>query len=173
MSAAARGSSPSARPLYREIDGIDIAPDAIRLAQEKGMIARLVNLNTDRAPYPDNMFNTVVTLDVIEHMFDPISFLAELRRVLRPGGHLVLSTPNIRKIQRVLTLIGGRFRGRPMTRSVLMEATFTISRRRICGSCSQHRGLMSSSWTGSAATAVPGSTSWPSACWATGSRRNF
>jgi methionine biosynthesis protein MetW len=98
-----------ARSLYHEIHGIDIAADAVRLAREKGMIAQVVNLNTDRAPYPDNTFDTVVTLDVIEHMFDPISFLAELRRVLRPGGHLVLSTPNIRKIQRVLTLIGGRF----------------------------------------------------------------
>jgi methionine biosynthesis protein MetW len=98
-----------ARPMFREVHGIDIADDAVRLAREKGVISRRVNLNTERAPYPDETFDTVVTLDVIEHVFDPIAFVLELRRVLRPGGHLVLSTPNIRKIQRVLTLIGGRF----------------------------------------------------------------
>lgn len=98
-----------ARPVYREIHGIDIAEDAVRLARTKGMIAHCVNLNTDRAPYPDGTFDTVVTLDVIEHVFDPTAFIGELHRLLRPGGHLVLSTPNIRKIQRMLTLIGGHF----------------------------------------------------------------
>jgi methionine biosynthesis protein MetW len=98
-----------ARTMFREVHGIDIAEDAVRLSREKGLITHRVNLNTEPAPYSDNTFDTVVTLDVIEHMFDPIRFIRELHRILRPGGHLVLSTPNIRKIQRVLTLIRGRF----------------------------------------------------------------
>jgi methionine biosynthesis protein MetW len=98
-----------ARSRFREVHGIDIADDAVRLARAKGMIAHCVNLNTHRAPYPDDTFDTVVTLDVIEHMFDPVAFIAELHRLVRPGGHLVLSTPNIRKIQRMLTLLAGRF----------------------------------------------------------------
>ncbi|MHB8876794.1 MAG: class I SAM-dependent methyltransferase [Myxococcaceae bacterium] len=45
-------------------------------------------------PYPDARFDLVVAMDVIEHVPEPAPWLAELARVLRPGGHLFLTTPN-------------------------------------------------------------------------------
>ncbi len=95
--------------LFAEVHGVDIADDAVRMATHKGIIARRINLNSEPLPYPDAYFDTVVTLDVIEHVFDPVRFVGEIVRVLQPGGSVILSTPNIRKIQRIATLVRGRF----------------------------------------------------------------
>lgn len=53
-----------------------------------------VRANLAALPVADAALATVVSLQVIEHVWDHRQFLAECRRVLRPGGWLVLSTPN-------------------------------------------------------------------------------
>ncbi|HYQ16729.1 MAG TPA: methyltransferase domain-containing protein, partial [Polyangiaceae bacterium] len=45
-------------------------------------------------PYADQSFDAVVSMDVIEHVLEPLPWLREALRVLRPGGHLFLTTPN-------------------------------------------------------------------------------
>ena len=45
-------------------------------------------------PYPDNRFDTVVTIDCQEHLDDPLPFTREVARVLKPGGRAVLTVPN-------------------------------------------------------------------------------
>ncbi len=44
-------------------------------------------------PFPDSSFDTVVSTEVLEHVPEPQRALNEMRRVLKPGGHLILSTP--------------------------------------------------------------------------------
>ncbi|MGH2870712.1 MAG: class I SAM-dependent methyltransferase, partial [Solirubrobacteraceae bacterium] len=46
-------------------------------------------------PYPDDSFDVVSAGEVIEHIYDPDRLLREARRILRPGGHVVLTTPNL------------------------------------------------------------------------------
>jgi 2-polyprenyl-3-methyl-5-hydroxy-6-metoxy-1,4-benzoquinol methylase len=46
-------------------------------------------------PWGDGIFDVVVAGEVIEHQVDTVSFLLECRRVLRPGGSLLLTTPNL------------------------------------------------------------------------------
>lgn len=46
-------------------------------------------------PYGDARFDLAYAIEVIEHLAAPFDFLAEARRVLKPGGTLVLTTPNI------------------------------------------------------------------------------
>jgi SAM-dependent methyltransferase len=46
-------------------------------------------------PFPDGSFDYVVSIEGIEHIQNHFAFLAEVRRVLRPGGRLILTTPNI------------------------------------------------------------------------------
>lgn len=43
--------------------------------------------------YPDNHFNYVVMADVIEHLQHPDKMLKEIKRVLKPGGHVIITTP--------------------------------------------------------------------------------
>jgi len=44
-------------------------------------------------PFPDNSFDSVITSQVLEHVFTPDLFLKEINRVLKPGGKLLLSVP--------------------------------------------------------------------------------
>lgn len=46
-------------------------------------------------PFQDDEFETVLSFETIEHLPEPKNFLRELYRVLKPGGHLVLTMPNI------------------------------------------------------------------------------
>lgn len=55
--------------------------------------AQVVDAN-ERLPFPDESFDLVWCSEVIEHLADPAASLAELRRVTKPGGELILTTPN-------------------------------------------------------------------------------
>jgi SAM-dependent methyltransferase len=47
-----------------------------------------------RLPFPSGCFEAVASFETIEHIEEDVAFVAELRRVLAPGGTLMLSTPN-------------------------------------------------------------------------------
>jgi SAM-dependent methyltransferase len=44
-------------------------------------------------PFPDHSFDSVITNQVFEHVFNPEDFMKEITRVLKPGGHLLLTVP--------------------------------------------------------------------------------
>jgi glycosyltransferase involved in cell wall biosynthesis/SAM-dependent methyltransferase len=56
----------------------------------------LFNAEADPFPYPDEYFSTVLCCELIEHLkADPMHTMSEINRVLKPGGHLLLTTPNV------------------------------------------------------------------------------
>jgi SAM-dependent methyltransferase len=62
----------------------------------------------DPFPYPDNHFDLVVAGEIIEHMtYDPMHLLVESRRVLRDGGFLLVTTPNVGSITSVAKTLDG------------------------------------------------------------------
>jgi ubiquinone/menaquinone biosynthesis C-methylase UbiE len=75
--------------------GIDISEKAISEARKVYKQADVVELNIEKLPYEDDFFDLAITLDVLEHVFDPLFFIREVYRVIKPGGELILSTPNI------------------------------------------------------------------------------
>ncbi|MET0371676.1 MAG: methyltransferase domain-containing protein [Sphingobium sp.] len=92
-------------------DGVDVLhydslrypdADACRFAYDN------FNIETDRFPYPDASFDLVLCCEIIEHLtHDPLPALREIKRVLKPGGRLVLTTPNVGAGRNLLKLIRG------------------------------------------------------------------
>ena len=68
----------------------------------------LFNAEKDRFPYADGCFRTVLCCELIEHLFhDPMHLMSEVSRVLKPGGHLVLTTPNLASLRAVSAILQG------------------------------------------------------------------
>ncbi|HEX8098814.1 MAG TPA: class I SAM-dependent methyltransferase [Actinomycetota bacterium] len=74
------------------VEGIEVDPVAVERAAARGLNVRLGRL--EEASYPEATFDAIVTSHVVEHLTDPLSFLTEARRILKPGGALVSVTPN-------------------------------------------------------------------------------
>ncbi|WP_246150747.1 class I SAM-dependent methyltransferase [Streptomyces qinzhouensis] len=87
----------TAAPLLagHRIIGVDWSQDALRRARTRLTDVVRGELGTGRLPFRAGAADAVLFSEVIEHLVDPDSALDELRRVLRPGGHLMLSTPNL------------------------------------------------------------------------------
>lgn len=54
-----------------------------------------VNIEKDRLPFADGSFDTVLCAEILEHLLhDPAAMISQLNRVLKPGGYLIMTTPN-------------------------------------------------------------------------------
>ena len=84
-----------------------------RLVHRDGAVyefdAYRINLESEPFPFPDADFDQVVAMEVLEHLaVDPMFMLAEANRVLRPGGTLLLTTPNITSLASLYLQLWGR-----------------------------------------------------------------
>lgn len=68
----------------------------------------LFDAEKDRFPYSDEYFSTVLCCELAEHLTeDPMYMMSEINRILRPGGHLVLTTPNIGSLRAIAAILAG------------------------------------------------------------------
>lgn len=75
--------------------GLDWSAEALRRAQRGGVPVARASADSPGLPLADRSVDLVVMSELIEHLVDPDSALDEAHRVLVPGGHLLLSTPNL------------------------------------------------------------------------------
>lgn len=80
----------------RAVVGIDVSPDAVAFARTHYSAANIhfVEASATALPFVDNSFHLATTFEVIEHLQDWHTLLAETRRVLHRDGLLLVSTPN-------------------------------------------------------------------------------
>jgi SAM-dependent methyltransferase len=77
---------------YGDAEGVDISEDALAFCRERGLDKVKLGAAED-LPYDDGTFDLVTAFDVVEHMDDDLAGLKEMRRVLRPGGRVLLFVP--------------------------------------------------------------------------------
>jgi SAM-dependent methyltransferase len=77
---------------YGTVTGLEIADASVMWARNRG-IGEVVQGSITEAPFPDDRFDFAVCLDVLEHIDDELHALRELRRVVAPGGTLLVSVP--------------------------------------------------------------------------------
>jgi SAM-dependent methyltransferase len=87
--------------------GLDWAAPALTKAADAGVLPVQALLDGADLPFPDAAFDLVVLTEVIEHLVDTDHAVAEARRVLRPGGWFLVTTPNLAAwFNRALLLAG-------------------------------------------------------------------
>ncbi|HLJ73540.1 MAG TPA: class I SAM-dependent methyltransferase [Thermoanaerobaculia bacterium] len=101
------GAALKARQKCRVV-GIEIDPRAAAIARKRiddvycGDAREIVELMREE-------FDWIIGGDIVEHLEEPWSFLSELRRISAPGGHLLLSIPNVSHAALISDLLQGRF----------------------------------------------------------------
>jgi len=87
-----------------EVYGVEIDKESAREAKKK---IDVIIADAQSLPFRKNVFDIVVSNQVIEHVIDVDSFLMEINRVLKSGGSLIISTPNLCALHnRILVLLG-------------------------------------------------------------------
>lgn len=77
----------------RNIYGLDIVDEKLAIASKSGVNAKKCDLNA-RFPFEDNYFDVIHANQVIEHIAMLDNFVSEIKRILKPGGYVVMSTEN-------------------------------------------------------------------------------
>jgi SAM-dependent methyltransferase len=68
----------------------------------------LFDAEKDRFAYDDEYFSTVLCCELLEHLTeDPMHMMSEINRILKPSGHLVLTTPNIGSLRAISAILEG------------------------------------------------------------------
>lgn len=106
------GEAPLGEALKRRqkcrVVGIELDPEAAAVAEKRidavyrGDVREIVSIMDER-------FDWIIGGDIVEHLDEPWSFLADLRNVATPGGYLLLSIPNLANASVVNDLLHGRF----------------------------------------------------------------
>jgi SAM-dependent methyltransferase len=77
----------------KDVSGIDVSPEAINYCNKRGLTEVVVADAQKNIPFPSGTFDVVMASDVLEHLQDPLLALGEWKRLLKPGGHLVVFVP--------------------------------------------------------------------------------
>ncbi len=91
------------------VDAVDVAAGAIRRTAARATGARVERIREGRSlPFAEDAFDVVWAGETLEHVADVVGLLADVRRVLRWGGTLLVTTPNQPRLVVALEALRGR-----------------------------------------------------------------
>ncbi len=76
-----------------QVEGVEVDPGGVAAARARGVNVQQGELAQQK--YPNSSFDAVTSMHVLEHLRDPVGLLKECYRILKPGGKLVILTPNV------------------------------------------------------------------------------
>jgi SAM-dependent methyltransferase len=88
--------------------GIEVFEAQARAAEARGVEVARLDLESGAFPWPDASVDVVVCNQVLEHLKNIWQPMSEMHRVLKPGGHTVLSVPNLGSLHNRLLMLFGR-----------------------------------------------------------------
>lgn len=77
---------------FSRYEGLDMSDEAVRWCADKGY-GKVTRGDACALPFPDASFDLVLATDIIEHVDDDVLALGEIRRVLKPGGRVLVTVP--------------------------------------------------------------------------------
>lgn len=77
---------------FTNVTGLDMSEDAARFCEEKNLGKVLIG-DVQAMPFDDEAFDLVLATDILEHVDDDKAAAREIARVLKPGGHVLISVP--------------------------------------------------------------------------------
>ncbi len=139
----------------RAVYGIDLSLRALTHARSRGLMG-LVQGDAGALPFATGRFGAVLALDVVEHYTQPEVLLTEIRRVLRPGGTLVVTVPAYQWMWSYADHVLGHYRRytRSMLTRELRSAGFHVVR-----ATHFHSWLVGPAWLFRTIRSIVGSTS--------------
>lgn len=90
-----------------DIHGVEMREEPAAEARRRGIDVRVADLSEPLDTYADASFDVIHSNQVIEHVRDTDCFMAEVRRLLRPDGYVLLSTNNLSSWHNIASLILG------------------------------------------------------------------
>ncbi|HUU43233.1 MAG TPA: class I SAM-dependent methyltransferase [Planctomycetota bacterium] len=100
-----------------DVTGVDMDPERFRAFIDKhGLNIVKADVETERLPFDDDTFDTVLFAEIIEHLrINPLHALREACRVLKPQGRILVTTPNISPVDRIMFVFGRDYQEDPAT----------------------------------------------------------
>src|SRR5262249_27679766 len=92
-----------------EVTGVELVPEVAAVARRRLARVEVMDLEGDDWPFEPASFDAVVAADVLEHLVDPWRVLRRAVALLRPGGVVVASLPNVQNIDVLWRLVRGRW----------------------------------------------------------------
>ncbi|HKZ78933.1 MAG TPA: class I SAM-dependent methyltransferase [Pyrinomonadaceae bacterium] len=114
---------------FGEAEGIDVSPEALEFCRERGL-KNVREGEAEHLPFPDDSFDLVTGLDVVEHLDHDLAGLKEMHRVLRPNGRALLFVPAFMFLWGVQDEVSNHRRRYtlPELKRLVREAGFEIER---------------------------------------------
>ena len=83
-----------------DVVALDISQHACKLAKNNGIV--IIRADAENLPIRHETFDTVASLNLVEHLHNPLIFLKEAYRILKPHGLIYIVTPNLRGIGKIV-----------------------------------------------------------------------
>jgi SAM-dependent methyltransferase len=97
----------AARGRQVRLFGVEYSAANVEEVRRRGVSAFALDVEHDRLPFEDGCFDIVIANQIVEHVKEIFWVFAEISRVLRPGGLLVVGVPNLASLHNRLLLLGG------------------------------------------------------------------